>query len=106
MTWKKKDHQPKEEHPDIPELVRHASPILYQTLQCPVPSTLPSLQEPLLHHMTSIPVNPNLLRYPNNFPPSYYSPIPHDQSQILQHYAALHAEYVRSLIELNFYPHM
>lgn len=52
-----------------------------------------------------MPIDPNLLRYSSNYPPSYFETVAADQSTMLQHYAALHAEYVRSLRALNMYPH-
>lgn len=113
VTWKNSTSLVEQQH-NRDEIPR-TSPILFQTLKPLVTSgptafhelhpSSPPTEHPVMN-LTSAPIDPNLLRYSSNFPPSYYSAFPSGQTEILQHYAALHAEYLRSLIALSFYPHM
>ena len=85
----------------------HTSPILYQTLQSPNSSdSIPVFQpRPMQLEPEPMPFDPNVLRYYGNFPPNNLHNLSFGhQSEMLQHYASMHAEYLRSLVALNMYP--
>ena len=84
----------------------HTSPILYQTLQSPNSSdSIPVFQpRPMQLEPVPMPFDPNVLRYYGNFPPNNLHNLSFGQSEMFQHYAAMHAEYLRSLVALNMYP--
>ncbi|XP_057381741.1 uncharacterized protein LOC130704275 [Daphnia carinata] len=113
VTWKN-NALPEPQHQYHRDLARpHPSPILFQTLQTPgtsppVPSIYqqPSMQFQTTSAITPIPpIDPNILRYSSHFLPSLFAPIASGQSsEILQYYAAMHGEYLRSLIALSCYP--
>jgi hypothetical protein len=96
------------------------SPILYQSLQTSSsPSTVPinprlPTQFEASPMITPIPpIDPNLLRFSSHFFPSYsQSPnhlapsFPYQSPEVMRFYAAMHAEYLRSLFALGCHPRM
>ena len=90
------------------------SQILFQTLQAPeFPSPIVTNHSqangPInsYHILNPIPaVDPNILRYSSHFPPVYFNPSSSNPSGLLHYCAAMHAEYLRSLMAIHLYPPM
>ncbi|EFX83729.1 hypothetical protein DAPPUDRAFT_315649 [Daphnia pulex] len=95
------------------------SPILYQSLQtsgspstAPINPQLPTQFEASPMITPIPPIDPNLLRFSSHFFPSYsQSPniapsFPYQSPEIMRFYAAMHAEYLRSLYALGCHPRM
>lgn len=125
VTWKNNAHDPQKLQIRRDLMTPYTSPILYQTLQPSSSSSTPPISSsqqqatqfeasPLISPMP--PIDPNILRYSSFLLSSYYPHSPtlaptlaptltYQSPEMMQYYAALHAEYLRSLMALGTYPH-
>lgn len=128
VTWKNNAQEPQQLQIRR-DLVRpYTSPILYQSLQPSSSSSTPTVSQQQTTQLEASPlitpippIDPNILRYSSYLFSNYYpysptlaptlSPtpaptLPYQSPEMMQYYAALHVEYLRSLMALGPYPRM